>query len=73
MAQHQDIVHGGAGATTLGWAVSLWAWFTGGMSPLAILATLLTIALTGIKLYDAVQRKRKGKPLDSAVAPLGDR
>ena len=49
MTHHQDVVQGGGGAAALGWAVSLWAWFTGGMSPLAILATLLTIALTGIK------------------------
>lgn len=73
MNQHQDLVQGGSGAAAFGWVVSVWVWFTGGMSPLAVLATLLTIALTALKLYDAIQRKRKGKPLDSAVAPLGDK
>lgn len=73
MSQHQDIVQGGTGAAVFGWIVIGWTWFSGGMSPLAALATLLTIALTALKLYDAIQRKRKGKPLDSAVAPLGDR
>lgn len=56
-----------------GWIASAFAWFTGGMSPLAVLATITTLALTALKLWDAIQRKRKGKPLDSAVAPLGDR
>lgn len=73
MTQHQDIVQGGTGAAVFGWLVTAWTWFSGGMSPLAALATLLTIALTGLKLYDAIQRKRKGRPVDSAPAPLGDR
>lgn len=73
MTPHQDIVHGGGGIAVFGWFASLWAWFTGGMSPLAITATLLTIGLTAVKLWDAIQRKRKGKPLDSGAMPLGDR
>lgn len=73
MTPHQDVVQGGSGVAAFGWAVSLWAWLTGGMSPLAVLATLMTIALTAVKLWDAIQRKRKGTPLDSSSAPLGDR
>lgn len=56
-----------------GWVASAYGWLTGGASPLVVLATLLTIALTALKLYDAIQRKRKGKPLDSAAMPLGDK
>ncbi|HEY8878270.1 MAG TPA: hypothetical protein VIN03_11940 [Roseateles sp.] len=73
MSHHQDIVQGGGGAAVFGWAVTAWTWFSGGVSPLAALATLLTVVLTGLKLYDAIQRKRKGKPLDSSAMPLGDR
>lgn len=73
MTPHQDVVHGGGGVAAAGWALSAWAWLTGGMSPLAVIATLLTIALTAVKLWDAIQRKRKGKPVDSAAMPLGDR
>jgi hypothetical protein len=73
MNAHQDIVHGGTGAALFGWAVSAWVWLTGGASPLAVLATLLTIALTVLKLWDAIQRRRKGRPVDSGAMPLGDR
>ena len=73
MTPHQDIVDGGSGIAVVGWAASFYAWFTGGTSPLVVLATVLATILTALKLYDAIQRKRKGKPLDSAVAPLGDR
>ncbi len=73
MNAHQDIVEGGTGTAVFGWAASAWVWLTGGASPLAVLATLLTIALTALKLYDAIQRKRKGKPADSGAMPLGDK
>lgn len=70
MTNHHDIVHGGGGAVALGWAVSLWAWLTGGMAPLAVLATLMTIALTGLKLWDAIKRRRRGKPLNTEPGAL---
>lgn len=73
MSPHQDVVQGGSALAAFGWAVSLYTWLTGGMSPLAALATVLTIALTGLKLWDAIQRKRKGKPLDSGAMPLDER
>lgn len=73
MTPHQDIVQGGGGVAAFGWLVTAWAWVTGTMPPLAVIATLMTIGLTALKLWDAIKRVRKGKPLDSAVAPLGDR
>ncbi|HEY8877784.1 MAG TPA: hypothetical protein VIN03_09495 [Roseateles sp.] len=73
MSAHQDLVQGGGAVTAFGWCVSAWTWVTGGASPLAVLATVLTIALTALKLYDAIQRKRKGRPLDSSAMPLGDK
>lgn len=73
MTPHQDIVHGGGAITLAGWIASAYAWLTGGASPLVVIATVLTIALTALKLYDTIQRKRRGKPLDSSVMPLGDR
>lgn len=73
MTPHQNIVDGGGAITALGWAVSAWAWVTGGMAPLTVVATVMTIALTALKLWDAIQRRRKGKSLDTAAAPLGDK
>lgn len=69
MSPHHDIVDGGSAIAVVGWIASAYAWLTGGASPLVVIATTLTIALTAIKLYDAIQRKRKGKPL-SDFAPL---
>ena len=60
MSAHQNIVDGGGGIAFAGWVASAYAWATGGASPLTVLATILTIVLTVIKLYDAIQRKRKG-------------
>jgi len=73
MNQHQDIVSGGTGVAIFGWVVSACTWLKGDMSPLGVIATLGTLALTALKIYDAIQRRRKGKPLDSAAVPLGDR
>lgn len=73
MTPHHDTVDGGGVIAAVGWAASAYAWFTGGASPLVVIATVLTICLTALKLYDAIQRRRKGKPVDSGSMPLGDR
>lgn len=72
MTPHHDVVDGGSGIAVVGWLASGYAWLTGGASPLVVIATVLTIALTALKLYDAIQRKRKGKPLDD-FPPIEDK
>lgn len=70
MTHHQDIVQGAGPALVAGWLISLWAWLTGGMAPLAVLLTVVTLALQLLKLWDAIQRKRRGKPLDTVRGDL---
>jgi hypothetical protein len=66
--QH-DAINGGWWQTLAGWAVSCWGWATADMPGLTIILTVSTIALTVVKLLDAVRTLRadRGLPLGARV------
>lgn len=67
--QH-DAINGGWWQTIAGWAVSGWGWATADMPGLTIILTVCTIALTMVKLLDAVRRFRaegRGTPIGLRV------
>jgi len=73
MSPHQNIVEGGWFAMAATGAGAFIGWFFGGASPAVMLSVTIGLLVGALKLYDAIQRKRKGKPLDSSAMPLGDK
>ena len=61
MAPHDTshIATAGTPAAVAGWLLSGYNWFTDGMSPLAIVCTLMTMVWTGIQIHKHFTRKRK--------------
>lgn len=60
---HQDIIHGGWWQSAAGTLLSVWSWLAGDMAGLPLILTVLTIALTAVKLVDAINRIRATKGL----------
>lgn len=60
---HHDIVQGGWWQSVAGTLLSVWSWLAGDMAGLPLILTVLTIALTAVKLADAINRIRATKGL----------
>lgn len=58
MIDGNDVVAGGVGLAFVGWAVTAYNWLFFGMPGIAILVAIATLALTVIKLLDAVRAWR---------------
>lgn len=50
-----SIINGGWWQTSAGLCLSVWSWLVGAANGLTIILTVLTIALTALKLWDAVR------------------
>lgn len=70
MNHHQDIVQGGWFAMAAS-GIGAWiGWFFGGASPAVMLSTTIGLLIGAMKLWDYVQRKRRGKALDTQRGDL---
>lgn len=55
-------MHGGWAQALAGWLLAGWQWAAGDVPPLTAALTLASLALTVIKLADAVRRYRASDP-----------
>lgn len=58
MIDGHGVIAGGSGLALVGWVVTAYNWLFFGMPGIAILVALATLALTIIKLLDAVRAWR---------------
>lgn len=67
---HTNLVEGGWWQSAAGAVVSAWSWMVGDANGLTIILTLLTIALTLVKLVEAVRRWRWANEFIGANRPI---